>query len=388
MPKSSLLFIILGIFGSACSQSASITATAVAPAPATTTPLPTTTPTQRAASTPTSPPTSAAAPPSRTPRPIQTPFPINLNEIEECIRPEGNDAGNEDWEPCRYQLSSPSGKWLVIAWGPNRCGRSLMLINPQTGEKQLLHGPSAILHFFSDDEALLGRGHCEGGDIFLFNIATPTATHLGPGGNLYWNDDETAVIVDAPAWVGENHAWGFNFDSGEYFIPTTLPATQAIWAPDDIHVLYEVQPMVNLSDIESEYPNALPDSIPDPLPGYISFFAPRRIQITNSQTGETHILLGNSDTNFQLCAGQKTASCSWQDDWIRVSRVSFVPGLYFDASWENNYYASRDWNCPVLMQKCPDIPERTLLNWRAGETMDWELLWTPTPTPHERIVED
>jgi hypothetical protein len=273
--------------------------------------------------------------------------------------------------PCSDFQFSPDGSLLGFYFGPEVCGRGIIILDTRSGEI-LYRSDAGVGHsfeFLDNGKALVGTGHCEGGWLNLFDPATRTLTELGAAGTTTWNADHTALATRASTYMGlESVVWGYNVALDLVFLPE--PSVWALddhplWAPEGQHLLYQHR---SLAYDGTQY----------------TFDGPRAIMIVNAQTGQQDILAGDAEHDYHLCPGSNGDCDVWYGDWVQVQRVPFQPQTF---SFEDALSFSPSINCLVhgiecaAQQAAMEDYELLMLNRRTGELLPWDPQALPTPPP-------
>ena len=267
--------------------------------------------------------------------------------------------------PCDHFQFSPDGSLLGFYFGPEVCGRGIIIMDTQSGEL-LYRSDAGVGHsfeFLANGKVLVGTGHCEGGWLNLFDPATRTLTELGAAGTTTWNADHTALVTRAGVYMGlESVVWGYNVALDLVFMPEPEIwelDTHPLWAPGGQYILYQHRSLVNDG---TSY----------------TFDSSHKIMIVNALTGQRDILLNDPLYDYHLCPGANGDCDIWYGDWVQVQRVPFEAQivLYDDA-----IFGSTDVPCLVYGVDCMPGPELFAFNWRTGELIPWDTTALPTPLP-------
>ncbi|MCL4265219.1 MAG: PD40 domain-containing protein [Anaerolineae bacterium] len=246
---------------------------------------------------------------------------------------------------------SPDGKWFAFTMGDYMSGYSVRpgLINLETGEVQTNTVGTGLMRFLPNNERLVYNSWGEGGDIWWANSLTGESLRLGPGGNVSWNADETAFVVEATPYVGMASAvWGYNVETHTLFLPERWFAdNKPVWVPDGTHLLYQHQ--TNIATAEN-----------------MVIFSPRQIYLVDAVSGEEQVVLSDPAYHYHLCPDDRTESCYWNGDWVKVQRLPYHPAMFDFEDYNNS-----DYRCAWYVKDCTDQPEYLGLNWRTLEVLPW-----------------
>ncbi len=247
---------------------------------------------------------------------------------------------------------SPDGKWFAFTLGDYLSGYYVQpgLINLETGEVQTNTVGTGLMQFLPNDERLVGNYYGEGpGEIWWANSLTGESLRLGPGGNVTWNADETAFVVEATPYVGMAGAvWGYNVETHTLFLPERWFAdNKPVWVPEGTHLLYQHQ--TNIATAEN-----------------MVTLSPRQIHMVDAMSGEEQVVLSDPAYHYHLCPDDRTESCYWNGDWIKIQRLPYHP-----ATFDFEDYNNPDYRCAWYVKNCADQPEYLGLNWRTLEVLPW-----------------
>jgi hypothetical protein len=312
--------------------------------------------------TPTPTPTYTRIPtltPTRTTVPLhrptytRTPPPnLNLEQLPECIPPA---EPTPDWPPCRLEWL-PDERWVILHYGQLLCGdQQRRLINLSSLETQELglgtyyteerngRGTGSIFVALSTGRLIFfSTSHCQGGDLVLFDPDTGEVTALGWYGDPFWNQNQTAFIVQGRGYTFAPF-WGYNVETNSLFLPAAESARDSpIWTPDGNHLLYQ-QTVISYTAL------------------FTLTATPREIYRVNAYTGETQLLAGDPHFHYFLCA----RTCAWNGDWIPVRRIVYQLQEYFYdyGSGEED----PNIRCLFYSEGCPGELTEWQLNWQTGE---------------------
>lgn len=266
----------------------------------------------------------------------------------------------EKFSACSDFQFSPEGRYLGFFSGYPGCGRRIIILDTQTGEVVYRslgdnnHGMALLDH----GKVLIARGHCEGGDLFLWDLIYGTERELGTEGYFLWNSDETAFVV-AVQYYGSlllNSVWGFNFETNQLFMTVPEPIMiddHPVWTPDKRYLLYQHRTFSSSSYEGYTYPTG--------------FDQARRIILVDAQTGYQQVLLSDRAYDFHL--GSDMYREAWYGDWIQVRRTAFTPEdfQYGEAFPRDDLYT-----CRIYGTNCPTPVENFALNWKTGELVPWD----------------
>jgi hypothetical protein len=150
--------------------------------------------------------------------------------------------GAADAEACSDFRFSADGKYVAFFFGPTICSRGMMLLDTVTGEVVYRSPASktAGFEFLDNGKLMYLNTHCEGGTVHLFDPVTRESRQLGTVGQILWNPQHTAMVVEVSPYHGASGAvWGYNVSSDSVYLeePQTWQRDDhPIWAPDGIHV--------------------------------------------------------------------------------------------------------------------------------------------------------
>lgn len=285
---------------------------------------------------------------------------------EECygVLP-ANEAEMGEALSCSDFQFSPDGRLLGFNFGPQVCGRGIILMDTQNG--QVLYrseaGTGHSFEFLSNGKVLLGTGHCEGGWLSLFDPLTGSLVQLGASGVTTWNEDHTALVTRASRGLGlQSAVWGYNVSLDLVFMPE--PAsweldTHPLWVPGGQYLLYQHR---SLSYDGAQY----------------AFNGSNAILLVDALTGQQAALLSNPLYDYRLCPGLDGDCDIWYGDWVQVQRVAFEAQ---SAPDDGNLFSGPGISCLVYGVDCIPGPELLALNWRTGELVAWDTTALPTAQP-------
>jgi len=281
--------------------------------------------------------------------PVSKPMPVLVFPIE-C-------SGSETEFCHRYNFSS-DGHWMEFNYGSTgvSCGggQAILIMNLATGESHEIVQDANLTAFLPNGQALVSTFHCEGGEVYRYNLQTEALEYLGIEGFKIWNSAHTAFVINENPYQGYPSIWSFNVEQGRQIpFPERGYEDRLLRAPDGDHVLYQHRPYT-LTE-------------PNEAGNRLKVFKARQIQSINPVDGEIQVLASDPQYDYHLCA-TRDSGCEWQGDWIQVRRVRFrPPERYLDQ-------------CHDYTQNCADPVELFALNWRTGELVPWEQAPLPTAT--------
>jgi len=264
--------------------------------------------------------------------------------------------------PCNTYTFSPGGAWAAYFWGEELCGRGIAALNLNTDERRTLaEGGGHSFTFLTDEQMLIGVGHCEGGELRLVNLATGDQTTLGAEGTPVWNAPRTAFAVNAHPHLGWGSVvWGYNLVRGQLFI--AMPAerhtqeSQPLWTPTGDYLLYQQRVLSPTNEA-----------------GSMITVGPQQIIRVDADTGIQQTLLADPAYDFHLCLAY--GKCEWDGDFIEVRRIPFHAQTFDLEANPDDPGVS----CAAYGFRCPDPVERFALNWQTGELVPWDARPATTP---------
>lgn len=277
---------------------------------------------------------------------------------DECTPP----AGGSPFAACSFSFSA-DGRYLAFRHGEEICGRSLVLLDRQTGER-LIDDPDGRNHsvvFLPNHQVLLSSGHCEGGGVALFDPVTRQGRPLGGEGLHTDRPDGGALVATVYDYAGPGSSiWVYNLTNEQLFKPGGRTANRVRWAPDGRHFLYQTRDYEYLEN------------------GMIAVTGANRVVLFDSETGQERALAADPAFDFHLCRDANGDCDEWRGDWIRVNRRAFDPGEVSVDEWLSQ-------PCLEMGYGCAGPAESFALNWRTGELIAWDEGLLPTalpPTPY------
>ena len=282
-----------------------------------------------------------------------------------------------DFEQCSDFAYSADGKYLGFFFGPEICGRGILILDTQTANTVYRTGAGGgfSFEFLTNGRVLIAAGHCEGGAMSLLDPRTGELRRLGDLGigaaNNVWNATRTALAVSTTPYRGaEGAIWGYNVEEDFLFLPQPEKwqlDDHLVWTPDGTHLLYQHR-VVSYAVGTNIY----------------TFPSPRQIVRVDAATGEHRVLAGDPRYDFHFCAGPYSWCDHWHGDWIQVRRFPFEPRqiLYSD-----DFYYLPEATCLLYGIDCAEPPELSALNWRTGELVPWDEAALPTPIPVTKPTE-
>lgn len=293
----------------------------------------------------------------------------------ECDEPAKRDP-RVSWYPCSDFQFSLDGRRVGFFWGGGGCGREgLMVIDLLSGEiwrRNAWHWAGREVHWFhflSSGRMLVADGHCEGGEIWLWDLQTGEERELGIEGDVYWNANGTALAVIAGYYGGwQTWIWIYDVAADRLITPAGMSVEWPIWTPDGTGLLYYNSEFVYTKYITFSAGYSVPVS---------ATVGPHLIYAVDIATAEVRVLAGNPQYDYFV--GRSTQDCRWQGDWLMLRRIGF----------QTREYPVDDWGLPQVPYSpclewsgdCPSPVEILALNWRTGEIVPWEQVPHPTPAP-------
>ena len=306
-----------------------------------------------------------------TPTPVYTVTSVHLpRECYEILPEDTQGWGALDFQPCSNFETSPDGRFLGFFFGPDLCGRGIIILDTQTEEMVYRSGFGQGLgfEFLENGKVLLATGHCEGGQMSLFDPITKNLSFLGGLGRGGWNVTRTAIAVETGPYQGVAGAiWGYNVDQDFLFLPQAEMWGQVddhlLWTPDGSHILFLHRP-VSYTFESNTY----------------TFLEARSIIRVNATTGERKVLVSDSRYDYHFCAGAYSWCDRWYGDWIQVRRFPFDQQTLV---YTDDFYYLPAVTCLLYGMNCDEPPELFALNWRTGELIPWSEIslsaFTPVP---------
>lgn len=291
--------------------------------------------------------------------------PLETDRVQQVLLP--LECKEADGGPsCHNFQFSSDGQYLSFFHGEMVCGWHLYILDIRTMSNVLsVEGGTHWLQWLPDGRMLLQTGHCEGGQLSLFDPRTEERRVLGnslTSSDLLWTLNQTAFAVEVLPYQGlDNAVWAYNLvedltiiNAGSWPNRDDNP----IWTPDG----YLIYAHRTLSYTDS----------------FAVTFGPRQLWIVNNVGNDHHLLLGDPAYDYFPCEWEGHWVCRWQGDWLALRQVPF---RFAQAPSESH---GSDWNeelrCVIHGLDCPDV-EQWALNWRTGEMVSWDQVTLPTPTP-------
>ncbi len=268
---------------------------------------------------------------------------------------------------CHSFQFSPDGQYLGYDFARQNCGEGMVFLDTVTGaEIYRFEGNGHGFEFLSSGKVLLGKGHCEGGGLFLFDPLTQSERPLGEGGIGVWNNDRSALVLSVPTYYNiSGTMWGYSVAQDNLFLEADPFSDRPVWAPDGTHLLYQYRPV-------------------DTSGGGYSYTGSRQIIRVDAVNGEKKVLASDPAYDYDLCEIEFNSyeSCEqWYGDWIQLRRFPFQP---LSVSFEGIPTPPGSYSqlqCLIYGKECSTPPELFALNWRTGELLPWAEAPLPTPTP-------
>jgi len=284
---------------------------------------------------------------------------------QECLNKNTFDAAPIGF--CHSFQFSPDGQYLGYDFARQNCGEGMIIIDTLTGaEIYRFEGSGHGFDFLKNGKVLMGKGHCEGGGLELFDPVTKATRELGMDGISLWNNDESAFVVSVANYYNfSGMVWGYSIAQDDLFLEDDPFSDRPVWTPDGTHLLYQYRPVDNTST------------------GY-NYTGSRQIIRVDSVSGEKKVLASDPAYDYDLCEIEFNSykSCEqWYGDWIQLRRFPFQP---LSVSFEGIPVppgSDSQLQCLVYGKKCATPPELFALNWRTGELLPWAEASLPTPTP-------
>jgi hypothetical protein len=286
--------------------------------------------------------------------------------IDLCYPSTGRSTPVPFWfKACSEFTASTDGRFLAYEFGPESCGRLLIVLDLQSGET-VFESEAFGVHWFEyleNGKILVASGHCEGGGVSLYDPRTDTWQSLGSEGIKLWNPQHTALAVYAPIYMGfEGWVWGYNASRDFLFLPQPDEhrlENHMLWTPDGTHLFYQRREMVR-----------------DDTTWVDSFPTGREIIRVNASTGEVRTLASDPEYDYHLCEGVRSDCDHWHGDWIQVRRYDYSPQQFEFTGSDTPII-----KCVLDGMQCEGEPVLFALNWRTGEMIPWDASILPTPMP-------
>ncbi len=276
--------------------------------------------------------------------------------------------GGPSWrEMCSDFEFSSDGRFLGFFFGPDICGRGIIILDTETAE--IVYQTQGVggglgFEFLTNGKILISTGHCEGGQIGLLDPVTGEFRRLGGLGRGGWNAARTAIAVETGTYQGVERAiWGYNIEQDFLFLPQPEDWQQVddhlLWSPDGTHILYLHRPISYTSRA-------------------CTFSGPSQIIRVDIATGEKQVWAGDPQYGYYFCKGAYNWCDQWYEDWIQVRRFPFeVQSIKFT----DDFFHRSDTTCLLYGMNCVDTPELFALNWRTGDLITWDEALSITLTP-------
>jgi len=299
--------------------------------------------------------------PTVVPRSIES-----INLPDECYENSSDVSSSDEFLPCSDFQFSPDQRFLGFFYGPEYCIRGIIILDVQA--ETVIYksniGSGIGFEFLPNGKAFVTTGHCEGGQVNLFDPNTREIERLGglgfgPGSTV-WNSDQTAIAVSTSAYIGvEGVVWGYNVEKDFVFLSEATTwgiDDHLLWTPDGSHILYQHR--------------VLSDG-----PAY-GFPEARQIIKVNAETGEKQVLVSDAQYDYHLCVEEYGFCDEWNGDWIRVRRFPFEPQ---EIPFTDDFFNISEVTCLLYGKACAQSPELFALNWQTGQLVPWNEWVTPTP---------
>lgn len=306
---------------------------------------------------------------------VATPaYTVTVGLPDECygILPDGEGSAGT-FQPCTGFRFSPDERYLGFYFGPDRCGRGIMILDTQTAAivYSLPFGGHGF-EFLTNGKIWFSAGHCEGSWLSLLDPITGDARQLGPLSvspeDAIWNPARTAIAFSS-TYFGRLGAvvWGYNVERDFVFLPPperwydTQYDNHFLWTPDGSAILHQHR-VLSYTSASDTY----------------TFSGALQIISVDATTGERRVLASDPRYDYHLCAGGRSWCDHWDGDWIQVSRFPFEP---LDVPRPDGRFDVPEWTCLAYGIDCDEAPELFALNWRTGEIVPWHENQLPTPGP-------
>jgi len=306
-----------------------------------------------------------------TPTPVYTITSVNLPiECYEILPEDELGWGKLNFQPCSHFEFSPDEHYLGFFFGPtDLCGRGIIILDTQTSEVVYRAGVGAGLgfEFLENGKVLIATGHCEGGQMYLFDPTAQSLSLLGSLGRGGWNTTKTAIAFEVYPYEGMAGAvWGYNAERDFLFLPQPelwggQIESHLLWTPDGSHILFLHRPVSYTFESNTFI-----------FPGSQSII---RVSAT---TGEKRVLVSDSHYDYHFCEGSDNWCVQWHDDWIQVRRFPFEPQ---SIAYTDDFYNLPVITCLLYGMNCNESAELFVLNWRTGELIPWNESLPSTLTP-------
>ncbi len=277
--------------------------------------------------------------------------------------------------PCDQVQLSADGFVLGARYGPDECGRGLLLINQLSGDPILDYNFG--VHSFSflpygRSEFTAGSG--ENGIVTFVDPYTGAFTPAGEQGLRIWNTAHTLFVEEARYCGGGASVWAYRPSDGVVFTPFSQGSESSVlFMQDEKRFLFE-----SLS-----YPSAGQSSDIKPSPMRIMRFDPGANELVQ--------LAADPGYHYRFCQRDPLAPCplAWYGDWIQIQRVPFA-----EPSQPPDLSAQLEDLFPCLYgrEPCPGA-ENMALNAYTGEVIPFDpsqlpqmAVPTPTATPGPRLA--
>lgn len=266
------------------------------------------------------------------------------------------DLCNDPTTQCDGFRFSPDGKYLGFYFGPEECGRGMMILDARTGA--IVHMEEAGGHrfdFLSEGKIWLASGHCQGGGVMILDPSRRLYNSAGPepvSGFIRTSADGAAFVINAHDYQGmESTITAYDLHANQVFLSDRGVVENVVWTADGSHFLYERAAVTRSAE------------------GPVSF-GPMEILIA-PRNARPRSLVSDPRYDFHLCQDRLGEGCEWVGDWIQVRRfakrlVQINPDVL-------------DF-CLLYGMDCPGETTALALNWRTGEVVLWDQAPLPPPT--------
>lgn len=286
--------------------------------------------------------------------------------LDECFPDEGEGTPIPPiFKPCSDFSYSQDGRYLAYAIDPDYCGRNLVILNLNTGVPIFRTDTFGVhkFEFIPSGKLLLGKGHCEGGGVSLFDPDSGEYEHLGGEAPYLWNPQQSAFAVNPPHYHSiVESVWGYSISEAFLFLPEQdnwQIDNHLLWTTDGSHLLYQHRDMIRDEETWID-----------------SFPTGRKIIRVDATTGETKILAADPMYDYHLCEGVHSTCDRWHGDWIQVRKYPYQSQ---ELEYTGGFTPIE--KCLLYGIECEGEPTLFALNWRTGEMIPWDDRILPTPIP-------
>lgn len=292
--------------------------------------------------------------------------------VDVVIAPEmcGGDGARFDPDnpPCGGFQFSPDRRYLAFYSGPYACGRSLHVVDLQTGELKRTFEGARWAYFQEGGALMVASGDCETSRAGVYIPQQDSYTGAGIDGIPFWNPRRSAVIFQVATHYGARQVlWGFNLETSKVFLwmdQGDVAQDTPAWTPDGESFLFQHRRI--------RYDNTNHTLVTE---------GPRQIVWMNANTRSQKLLSAGGAYEYHLCTRDGAPCDEWYGDYVQVMRTPYRKAhLPFDPE-TGQFKDPEAARCALFGQDCPEPPEPYALNWKTGELIPWEEAGLADPAP-------